>query len=183
MTRSAPRSLGWMLLSLGVAWGLAAAAPAPASAQVVCAKTNKKGRTKFKLRDVCKNRESEALDLGTTPSGLETRVANLESDVADNQAALTMVRVPDSCTWHPPIGVDPTDPRGCAPGLGAGDRCTTTTACDAGEFAAGGACQGDAATSVSASVPDGTTGWTCELLRTEDVAFVAKWTAGVLCCQ
>lgn len=164
-------------LSLGVALGLAAV-PAPAGAQVVCAKA-KKNKTQFKLRDACKPKETLALDLAASATGLESRVAALEGDVD----ALMAIGTADRCTWMAPFNVQPTDPRGCAPGLSTGDRCTTTTSCDPGEFAAAGACVGDTNTAVAASQPDGTTGWTCELLRTEDVAFVAKFTAGVLCCE
>ena len=91
--------------------------------------------------------------------------------------------IADRCTWKAPMSVQISDPRGCTPGVNTGDRCTTTTLCDPGEFAAAGACQGDPLTSVAASVPNGTDGWTCSFLRTADAVFVGKWTAGVLCCQ
>lgn len=148
-----------LLIGLAVAFAFTLAPSQPADAQSICSKISKKGKVKYKLRDTCLSKETLVLDLG---SGLG---------------------VADRCTWVQPISVGGADPRGCAPGIHIGDRCTTTTSCDPGEFAAAGACQGDPATSVAASLPDGTTGWTCELLRTEEVAFVGKWTAGVLCCE
>lgn len=112
-----------------VGWGLAAL---PADAQVVCAKTHKRGKTKFKLRDACKDKETVAIDLTTTSSGLDSRVTDLETNV-------TVID---------------------------GDVAALASDVDTIE-----------------SDPDGDTGWTCELLRTEDVASVSKWTAGVLCCE
>lgn len=196
-------TIGWLALTVCVGFCLAAL-PHPADAQIVCAKTNKKGKTKFKLRDSCTSKETVAIDLATTSTGLDGRVTDLEMDVTGIEADVTgidgdivalqsnvgaiesdlmTVRVPDSCTWIEPFSVSPIDPRGCAPGINTGDTCTTTTTCDAGQFAAAGACKGDPSSAVDSSVPFGDTGWTCELVRTGDVLFVSKWTAGVLCCE
>jgi len=113
----------------------------------------------------------------------ETDITTLEGDVDTIETDLATLGFADRCTWRPPISVMPLDPRGCTPGFTIGERCSTTTSCDAGQFAAAGACTGDPSTAVAASEPDGTTGWTCELIRSETVGFGAKWTAGVLCCD
>jgi hypothetical protein len=77
MQRSLRRALAFSA-ALALAMSLAGAG----SAQVVCEKVNKKGKSKFKLRDACKRKETLAVDLAPPPPPAlpETRCLQWTSD-------------------------------------------------------------------------------------------------------